>query len=201
MTLTKYQIIKDIFIFSFIAFILYSIFSPHGMFSKRTGNDGDTTIVYNHTTIIKDSSIHQGIETPKPITYTIHHVSKDSLIAILKEFQIKNKNVVIDTSCKKFVAYNDTLQNDSNAFVAVYDTTQGQLLSRRKFIKIYSRTIDHEKIIEVKRKEWHILVGAYVGQNNFTPNLIYSSKKRYAVGGGWNLITNQPSFFFGYQLK
>jgi hypothetical protein len=181
MSLTNYQILKDSLLFSAIGILIYLLMSGFGISSKnKSGND--TTIVYERTTIIRDTTITQGQST-------------------LKSFQARNNYVQLDTNCKTINTYNDTLQNDSNAFIAVYDTTQGQLLNRRKHIKIYGKTVYHEKTIEIKKPEWHLHLGAYGGINSFTPNLIYTSKKKFEVGAGYDILQKQTRIYVGYELK
>jgi hypothetical protein len=200
MSLTNYQILKDSLLFSAIGILIYLLMSGFGISSKnKSGND--TTIVYERTTIIRDTTITQGQSTPAPKIYVTTNVSNDSLISILKSFQARNNYVQLDTNCKTINTYNDTLQNDSNAFIAVYDTTQGQLLNRRKHIKIYGKTVYHEKTIEIKKPEWHLHLGAYGGINSFTPNLIYTSKKKFEVGAGYDILQKQTRIYVGYELK
>ncbi len=170
-------------------------------FSSKNNSGNDTTIIYERTTIIRDTTINNGFSTPNPKIYVTNNISNDSLISILKSYQTKNANVILDTNCKTINTYGDTLQNDSLAFIAIYDTTQGQLLNRRKEIKIYGKTIYNEKVVQIEKPEWHFHVGTYGGVNSFTPNIIYTSKKNLELGGGYDILQKQARIYIGYQLR
>src|SRR5688572_580677 len=117
-----YTIIRDIIILVLIILLGLACYSNWGkIFPKAVHN----------TYITKDTTIFTASSTPAPKVYVSNNISNDSLIAIIKRFQQTNPNVYVDTNCKRINLYADTLQNDTNLFVAVYDTTQGQLLGRR----------------------------------------------------------------------
>jgi hypothetical protein len=197
---SKIESIKDILLIILIFFVFYSLFFNGGIFSKKSDKiTGDTTII---TTIVKDTNIIQNISRPTPNIYIKENaISNDSLLSFIKKFQSKNENVIVDTNCKTIRLYNDTLQNDTNAFVLVKDTIQGQILGRSKYIKTYSTTINTEKTIKIKEKYWHLHVGAYMGKDEFSPTLIYTSKKNIEIGGGYNILESQPRLYIGLQLR
>lgn len=198
---SKYQIIKDCILFLSVGILIYLLMSGNIGRTNHNGNN-DTTIVYQHTTIIKDTSINQGLSTPAPKVYINNNINQDSLLALLKSFQSKNNNVQLNTDCKVINTYADTLQNDTNAFVAIYDTTQGQLLARRKNIKVFNKTILVDKVIKVKEpKTWHLHTGAYVGLNEISPTVILTAKNRFEIGAGYNILLNQPKIYMGFQIK
>lgn len=200
MKTSKIESIKDILLIILIFFVFYSLFFNGGIFSKKSDKiTGDTTII---TTIVKDTNIIQNISRPTPNIYIKENgISSDSLLLFIKNFQNKNGDIVIDTNCKTVRLYNDTLQNDTNAFVLVKDTIQGQILGRGKYIKTYRTTINTEKIIKVKEKEWHLHIGTYMGNHEFSPTLIYTSKKNFEIGGGYNILESQPRLYIGLQLR
>ena len=123
--------------------------------------------------IKKDTIIHHDTSyVPKiiHIYHTIHFI--DTIIIPQKT---DTAAILADYFRKRF--YADTLANDTNAYVAIYDTVQfNRITNRRRTIRIYP----HTKIITIHQPPtWHLYAGAGIGGNaNTLFQFQYGSIKR-----------------------
>jgi len=157
----------------------------------------DTITTIEYDTIIHDSLI------PKPIPYevtlppdTIRYVDSAYCIAIARSYYSRN-------------IYNDTLQDDTSAFIKIEDTTYKNELQRRRLTFINRRptkitTIINQSTssIEAKNKFYvGVSVGRETTQFGIGVNAMLVTKKNQAYSGMYDIMNKD---FYGtiyYNIK
>ena len=149
--------------------------------------------------IKKDTIIHHDTSyVPKiiHIYHTIHFI--DTIIIPQKT---DTAAILADYFRKRF--YADTLANDTNAYVAIYDTVQfNRITNRRRTIRIYP----HTKIITIHQPPtWHLYAGAGIGGNantfGFAPSLMFQDKKSRIFGINYDLLQKEIFISAYFRLK
>jgi len=155
-----------------IAILLIALFLQYKYTPvQKTIIDIQTTSDTIHDTIFK--TIHH--YTPKPF-YT------DTGSTKWRWHPVDTNQILADYFARYY--YMDTLQNDSNALIVLFDTvSQNHIIYRQPQITLYLKTIKQTSIVEVSQPSSNkIYLGVAIGRNpnqfGLVPSIIYQSKKR-----------------------
>lgn len=127
---------------------------------------------------------------------------------IVYKTQYINLNLPVDSAAvvaafMELNYYNDTLVNDSNAFVRVEDTVGfNRIIWRQKTVRIFPRTIYTTQIVsKLADPQRKLFVGLGVGRSpesfGLAPSVLYISKRETAYSLHYDVL-NKDFYFTAY---
>jgi hypothetical protein len=149
-------------------------------------------------TIYQDSIIYKELPTPNPDTI----IQVDTIIKYndSTDYFIKYAHLYQKYNHQKI--YNDTLKNDSSAFISLYDIISENSLQYRKLTyinrepKIINKTT--HKYIENKRK---LFIGIESGMNLLEPSVMYKDLNDIIYKVGYDIYGKNNGLRFGIYLS
>jgi hypothetical protein len=155
--------------------------------------DIQTTTDTIHDTIFK--TIHY--YTPKPI-YT------DTGSTKWRWYPIDTNQILGDYFARYF--YIDTLQNDSNALIVLFDTvSQNHITYRHPKITLYPKTIRQTSLLDISQPSSNkVYLGMAIGRNpnqfSLAPSIMFQSKNRvYSLS--YDILNKDLYVGFHWQLS
>ncbi|MBU2552926.1 MAG: hypothetical protein KKF98_00605 [Bacteroidetes bacterium] len=177
-----------------ITILLLALFLQHKYTPEpKTIIDIQTTTDTIHDTI--SNTIHH--YTPKPI-YT------DTGSTKWRWNPVDTNEILADYFARHF--YMDTLQNDSNALIILYDTvSQNQITYRQPHITLYSQLIRQTTIVEVSQSSKNkLFFGMALGRNpnqfSLAPSVLLQSKKGRVYSLSYDILNKDLYVGIHWQL-
>lgn len=164
-----------------IGVILLVIFLQHKYFPT-------VTTITTTDTIWKDTGSVSYI--PKPYPVYIDTSRTDTIIIPADSLAIVQAYIKLHQEFYSTYFYKDTVLNDSSMFIEI-----GTKISQNKPLNYSVTYFDKtptviNNITNIYAKN-EFFIGAEVGLNNFSPGLVFSSKKGYLIEGNYDVLNSQ----------
>lgn len=176
-----------------IGYLLFNNFHP-----------SEPQIIYKDTIIKGDSIPYEvRVEIPVPIDSIIYLDSIVYLDSIIYDTITKQKR--FEELLKNYTSityYNDTLKNDTSAFIFLKESIQFNKIKDRELIFANVRSIKIENVI--KKEPFKLGIGIIGGKENFSPSVMFIDRKRnFTYQAGYNLINNGVNIgvFYNFNFR
>jgi hypothetical protein len=148
-------------------------------------------------TVYQDSLVYKQLPAPDPDTIKL--IDKDT-ITIPTDTTIFERYADLFQKYHSQYIYDDTLKNDSSAFIAVHEIISKNRITRRE---LYYRnrspvTVYNETNIINQRK---FFVGGVVGENVIEPRITYKDLNDIMYSVGYDFIGPEQGIRFGVQTS
>lgn len=159
--------------------------------------------VITKTDTIKGDSIPYMVRVEIPVKIDSIVYYRDTIYKDLDTGEIINEFFSLLDKYNASVFYNDTLKNDTSAFIFLSEEIKSNKVKNRNVIFANKRLTKIENTT-IEQKANNIGIGVLGGKDVFSPSLIVIDNKRsFTYYGGYNIVNKTVNLgvFYNFKLK